>query len=189
MDRDDRLARRVGSRPVSCCLIHVDGRPSLMRRGCGHGSDFLRIDTHSLAYAALNISPLFAGAFHAPPNGHGALLFSFAEIVNQTHGFPPPFGPSLVNQGHLVGCRRRKVGNCWISLFLSLRSKPLERLCPARGLVRLRLAAQRASRLPTPTREKRACRWPRFAAVIRLILSVASLQTALAALAWLLCQP
>src|SRR4029077_6433250 len=103
MDRDDRLARRVGSGLVSCCLIHANGSPPVMRCGCGHGSDFLRIDTHSLAYAALNVSPLFAGTFHATPNGHGALLFSFAEIVNQTHGFTSPFGPSVCESGSCSG--------------------------------------------------------------------------------------
>jgi hypothetical protein len=61
-------------------LIQVD--PS----GASRGSLlFVWIDTHTLSNPAFNISPFFAGAFHAPPNAHDAFFFSFTEIVYQTH--------------------------------------------------------------------------------------------------------
>jgi len=69
-------------------LIQVD--PSGASRG---GLLFMRIDTHTLSNPAFNISPFFAGAFHASPNAHDAFFFSFTEIVYQTH-IDLLFGPA-----------------------------------------------------------------------------------------------
>jgi hypothetical protein len=168
MDRDDRLARCIGSWLVSCCVIHADGSPSVIRRGCGHGSDFLRIDTHSLAYAALNVSPLFAGTFHAPPNGHGALLFGVAEIVNQTHGLPPPFGPSVVNQGSWSGMQAEQD---WKLLDLRFCRFAPNRLSSSgvAALSALMQAARRASRPCRPnTRKARVSGAPALPPSLRL---------------------
>ena len=68
--------------------------------GCS-GLSFLGINAHALTYATFNVRPFLAGAFHATTNGHGAFLFSFTEIINQTHSlFPFMPGRVLAHQGH-----------------------------------------------------------------------------------------
>src|SRR5262249_37779529 len=91
------------------------------------GFGLLRINAHPLPQAALNISPFFACAFHAPPNGHGAFLFCFAEIVNQTHCVFPPFDPVAHLRTHRLRIYGMQPADHW-KLLLVREPAPVEEL-------------------------------------------------------------
>jgi hypothetical protein len=122
MDGNDRFFHRSVCFLFRCFIQVYSGRSGVRDSRC-HGPGFLRIDAHLLPQTALHISPLFAGALYAAPNGRGPFLFCFAEIIDQTH-FISPFmlGMSLHTKASSV---MQPLG-CWKLLL----DAELSRLMP-----------------------------------------------------------
>src|SRR5690349_2436579 len=113
------------------------------------------IDTHTLSNAAFNIRPFLAGAFHAPPNAHNTFLFSFTEIVYQTHLISPMSG-RVLDTPALMSVMQTAEG--WKLLDFLNYVASLQTASAALKWMNspaLTQAARRASRLPTPPRKNR----------------------------------